>query len=188
MKRPRFLSKLFFRRTDNALAKVKSDVAALPNWEPLLEAVWERATMLEDNEVFMFHLKNPKSKLIDRENPTLIIGRLKGSPDQDFRDADCFVTAMGSVSRDLEPGSEDAIWERIGFQLEQTKQIKSFGHGPVSIRRLTAVLTSALDTFHVFYGVSSESRIRNTGDPYLEVLLDMNPGIRRVRMGEFRLR
>ena len=188
MKRPGFLSKLFSHRADNAVAKVKSDVVALPNWEPLLEAVWERATMLEDNEVFMFRLKNPKSKLIDRENPTLIIGRLKGSSNQSFREADFFVTAMGNVSAEVDPASEVAIWERIGFQLEQTKQTKSFGHGPVSIRRLTAVLTSALDTFHVFYGVSSESRIRNTGDPYLEVLLDMNPGIRRVRMGEFRLR
>ncbi len=77
MKRPGFLSKLFFRRAENAVAKVKSDVVALPNWEPLLEAVWERATMLEGNEVFMFHLKNPKSKLIDMESPTLIVGDSK---------------------------------------------------------------------------------------------------------------
>ncbi len=95
---------------------------------------------------------------------------------------------MGSVSVDVEPGSEDAIWERIGFQLEKTKQNKSFGHGPISIRRLTAVLTSALDTFHLFYGVGSDSRIRNTGDAYLQVLLEINPGVRRVRMGEFRFR
>ncbi len=107
---PGFLSRLFPSRVGNSVAKVKSDVVALPNWEPLLEAVWERATMLEGNEVFMFHLKNPKSKLIDMESPTLIVGRLKGPPDQDFRDADYFVTAMGSVSRDVEPESEDAIW------------------------------------------------------------------------------
>jgi hypothetical protein len=188
MKRPGFLSKLFSRRAARAVAKVKSEVVTLPNWESLLEAVWERATMLEGNQVFMFHLKNPKSKLIDMESPTLIVGRLKGPPDQDFRDADYFVTAMGSVSTVVEHGSEDAIWERIGFQLEKTKQNKSFGHGPIPIRRLTAVLTSALDTFHLFYGVSSDSRIRNTGDAYLQVLLEINPGIRRVRMGEFRFR
>ncbi len=188
MKRPGFLSKFFSRRAGISVAKVKSDAVALPNWEPLLEAVWERATMLEGNEVFMFHLKNPKSKLIDLESPTLIVGRLKGPPDQDFRDADYFVTAMGSVSADVEPESEDAIWKRMGFQLEKTKPTKSFGHGPIPIRRLTAVLTSALDTFHLFYGVGSDSRIRNTGDAYLQVLLDINPEIRRVRMDEFRFR
>ncbi len=77
MKRPVFLSKLFSLWAENSVAKGKSDVVALPNWEPLLEAVWERATMLEGNEVFMFHLKNPKSKLLNRENPTLLICRRK---------------------------------------------------------------------------------------------------------------
>ncbi len=185
---PGFLSKLFWPRVENSVSKVKSDVVALPNWDPLLQAVWERAIILEENEIFMFHLQNPKPKLLNRENPTLIIGRLKIQPNQSLFDEEFFVTAMGKVSAGVEPGAENLSWQRIGFQLEQTKQIKSFGTGPVTRRDLNAVLASALDVFHVFYGVSMESRIRNTGDPVLEALLDHSRGLKRVRVGVYRWR
>jgi hypothetical protein len=188
MNRPGFLSKLFPSRFGKSDAKVKSNVVALPNWDPLLQAVWERAIILEENEIFMFHLQNPKPKLLNRENPTLIIGRLKIQPNQSLLDEEFFVTVMGKVSAGIEPGAEDYSWQRIGFQLEQTKQTKSFGAGPVTRRDLSAVLASALDVFHVFYGVSMESRIRNSGDPVLEVLLSASRGLGRVRMGVYRWR
>jgi len=183
MKRPGFLSKLFSPRVGKPVAKVKSDVVALPNWDPLLQAVWERAIMLGENEIFMFHLQDRKPKLLNRENPTLIIGRLKIQPNQSLFDEEFFVTAIGKVSAGVEPGAENFGWQRIGFQLEQTKQTKSFGAGPVTRRNLIAVLASALDVFHVFYGVSMDSRIKNSGDPTLEVLLDLSQGLKRIRMG-----
>ncbi len=188
MKRFGFISKLFPTRFGNSVAKVKGDFVPLPNWDPLLQAIWERAIILEENQIFMFHLQNPKPKLINRENPTLLIGRLKIQPNQSLFDEEFFVTAMGKVSAGVEPGAEDLSWQRIGFQLEQSKQSKSFGIGPVTRRDLNAVLASALDVFHVFYGVSMESRIRNTGDPTLEVLLSLSRGLKRVRMGVYRWR
>jgi hypothetical protein len=188
MNRPGFLSKLFSPRVGNSVSRVRSDVVALPNWDPLLQAVWERAIILEDIEIFMFHLQNTKPKPLNRENPTLIIGRLKVQPNQSLFDEEFFVTAMGKVSAGVEPGAEDLSWQRVGFQLEQTKQTKSFGTGPVTRRDLNAVLASALDVFHVFYGVSMESRIRNTGDPILEGLLSHSRGLKRVRMGVYRWR
>ena len=159
MKRPRFLRKLFTRRADKSVAKVKSDVVALPNWEPLLHALRERAQMLQENQVFMVRLKNPRSKLVNREHSTLIIGRLKSLPVQSPEVQDFFMTAMGELAAGLEPGSEDANWQRLGFQLEKTRQSKSFGFGPASAIELNEVLTAALDSFHVFYGVSMDSRI-----------------------------
>jgi len=186
MKRPGLLSKFFSRRAENSVAGVRSDVVVLPNWDPLLQAVWERAIILEESEIFMFHLQNPKAQLINRENPTLIIGRLKIQPNQSLFGEEFFLTAMGNLSTGVALGAEDLSWQRIGFQLEQTKQTKSFGAGPVTRRDLNAVLSSALDVFHVFYGVSVESRIRNSGDPIFEALLDLSPRLKRVRMGVYR--
>jgi hypothetical protein len=188
VKRPGFLSKLFTSRFRNSVAHVKTEVAAFPSWDPLLQAVWERASILEENEIFMFQLQNRKLRLLNRDNPTLIIGRLKRQPNQSLLDHEFFVTAMGLVSDGVVPGSEDLSWQRIGFQVEQTRQTKSFGTGPVTKRDLNAVLVSALDVFHVFYGVSMESRIRNAGDEVLEELLSLNRGIKRVRTGVYGLR
>jgi hypothetical protein len=45
-----------------------------------------------------------------------------------------------------------------------------------------------MDVFSLFYGVSSESRIRTIGDPELEVILDNSAGLKRIKLGEYRLR
>ncbi len=188
MKRPGFLSKLFSRRTNNAVAKVKSDVAALPNWEPLIQAIMQRVERLEETDLFMVHFKNSKSKSSFGEYPTLVIGRIKPLLSQNSKQSEVFVSAMGQVSVDIEPGSADVNWLRLGFQLEQSKRSKSFGIGPVPIDALPEILFSAMDVFSLFYGVSSESRVRTIGDPELEKFLDNSAGLKRIKLGEYRLR
>jgi hypothetical protein len=188
MKRPGFLSNLFSRRSGNSLAKVTSEVVALPNWDPLIQAIMQRAEKLDETDLFMVHFKNPMSKSTYGEHPTLIIGRLKPILKQSSEQPEVFISAMGKVADDIEPGSEDLNWQRLGFQLEQSKRTKSFGMGPVPVSALPQVLFSAIDVFSIFYGVSSESRVRAIGDPELEELLDNCSGLKRVKLGEYRLR
>jgi hypothetical protein len=188
MKRPGFLSKLFPRRAESAVAKVKSEVVALPNWEPLIQAIMQRAEKLGETDLFMVHFKNSKSKSSFGEYPTLIIGSIKPLLSQSSKQSEVFVSAMGKVSADTEPGSEDVNWLRLGFQLEQSKRTKSFGIGPVPIDSLPEILFSAMDVFSLFYGVSSQSRVRTIGDPELEDILDNSAGLKRIKLGEYRLR
>ncbi len=188
MKRPGFLGKLFFPRVGKAVAKVKSDVVTLPNWEPLIEAIMQRVEKLDESDLFMIHFKNPKTKSNYGEDPTLIIGRLKPLSIQPSQQAEVFVSALGKVAQDIEPGSEDLSWLRLGFQIEESKRTKSFGVGPVPIDRLPQILFSAVGVFSVFYEVSIHSRVRTIGDPELEDILDNCAGLKRVKLGEYRLR
>jgi hypothetical protein len=188
MKRLGFLSKLFQARSGNSLAKVTSEVVALPNWGPLTQAIMQRVEKLDETDLFMAHFKNPMSKSIYGEHPTLIIGRLKPIFKESSRQPEVFISAMGKVADGNEPGSEDVSWQRLGFQLEQSKRTKSFGKGPVPVTALPQVLVSAIDVFSIFYGVSSESRVRAIGDPELEDILDNCAGLKRVKLGEYRLR
>ncbi len=188
MKQPGFLSKLFSRRAANAVAKLESEVVTLPNWEPLIQAIMQRAEKLDETDLFMIHFKNPKTKSSYGEDPTLIIGRLKPLTIQSSQQPDVFVSALGKVAQEIEPGSEDLSWLRLGFQIEESKRTKSFGVGPVPVDRLPQILFSAVDLFSVFYGVSGESRVRTIGDPELEDILDNCAGLKRVKLGEYRLR
>ncbi len=188
MNRPGFLSKLFSRRAGSAVAKVKSEVVTLPNWEPLIQAVMQRAEKLGETDLFMVHFKNSKSKSSFGEYPTLIIGSIKPLLSQNSKQSEVFVSAMGQLSTETEPGSEDLNWLRLGFQLEQSKRTKSFGIGPVLIEALPEILFSAMDVFSLFYGVSSESRVRTFGDPEFEDILDNSAGLKRIKLGEYRLR
>ncbi len=188
MKRPGFLSKFFSRRAASAVARIKSEVVTLPNWEPLIQAVMQRAEKLGETDLFMVHFKNTKSKSSFGEYPTLIIGSIKPLLSQNSKQSEVFVSAMGQVSADTGPGSEDVNWLRLGFQLEQSKRTKSFGIGPVLIEALPEILFSAMDVFSLFYGVSSESRVRTFGDPEFEDILDNSAGLKRIKLGEYRLR
>jgi hypothetical protein len=188
MKRPGFLGKLFFPRAGKSVERVKSDVVTLPNWEPLIQAIMQRAEKLDETDLFMIHFKNPKTKSSYGEDPTLIIGRLKPLTMQSSQQPDVFVSALGKVAQEIEPGSEDLSWLRLGFQIEESKKTRSFGVGPVPIDRLPQILFSALDVFSVFYGVSIDSRVRTIGDPELEDILDNCTGLKRVKLGEYRLR
>jgi hypothetical protein len=187
MKRLSFLSELFSRGAENSVAKLKTDAVTLPNWEPLLLAVMHRVEQLDETDLFMIHFKNPKSTLTYGENPTLVIGRLKPILNQSSGQSAIFISAMGKVAEGIEPGSEDVNWLRLGFQSEASKRTKSFGIGPVPTRALPQILISAIDLFSIFYGVSSESRVRTIGDPELEEILDNCAGLKRVKLGEYRL-
>jgi hypothetical protein len=187
MKRHGFLSKLFSRRAGNSLAKVKSDAVTLPNWEPLINAVMHRVEKLDETDLFMIHFKNAMSKSTYGEYPTLIIGRLKPILNQSSGQSEIFISAMGKVADGTEPGSEDVNWLRLGFQSEASKRTKSFGIGPVPVSALPQILVSAFDLFSIFYGVSSESRVGTIGDPELEEVLDKCAGLKRVKLGEYRL-
>ena len=187
MKRLDFLSKLLPRRAGNFLDKVKSDAVALPNWEPLIRAVMHRAEKLDETDLFMIHFKNSRSKLTYGEYPTLIIGRLKPILHPSPEPSEIFISAMGNVSEGIEPGSEDLNWLRLGFQSEASKRTKSFGIGPVPVSSLPQILVSAFDLFSIFYGVSSESRVGTIGDPELEEILNKCAGLKRVKLGEYRL-
>jgi len=187
MKRPGFLSKLLSRRAGNSLAKSMSEAVALPNWEPLLRAVMRRVEKLDETDLFMIHFKNPKSKLTYGEYPTLIIGRLKPILNQSLGQSEIFISAMGKVADGIEPSSEDLNWLRLGFKSEASKRTKSFGIGPVPVSALPQILVSAFDLFSIFYGVSSESCVGTIGDPELEDILDKCAGLKRVKLGEYRL-
>jgi len=187
MKRHGFLSKLFSRRTGNSLAKVKSDAVTLPNWEPLINAVKHRVEKLDETDLFMIHFKNSRSKLTYGEYPTLVIGRLKPILNQSSGQSEIFISAMGKVADGTEPGSEDVNWLRLGFQSEASKRTKSFGIGPIPVSALPQILVSAFDLFSIFYGVSSESRVGTIGDPELEEILDNSAGLKRIKLGEYRL-
>ena len=187
MKRLDFLSKLLPRRAGNSVVKSKTDAVTLPNWEPLLRAVMGRVEQLDETDLFMIHFKNSRSKLTYGEYPTLIIGRLKPILDQSSEQAEIFISAMGKVADGIESGSEDLNWLRLGFQSEASKRTKSFGIGPVPVSSLPQILVSAFDLFSIFYGVSSESRVGTIGDPELEDILDKCAGLKRVKLGEFRL-
>jgi hypothetical protein len=187
MKRLGLFSKLLPRRAGNSVAKVKSDAVALPNWEPLLRAVMHRVAKLDETDLFMIHFKNSRSKLTYVEYPTLVIGRLKPILNQSSGQSAIFISAMGKVAEGIEPGSEDVNWLRLGFQSEASKRTKSFGIGPVPTSALPQILISAIDLFSIFYGVSSASRVRTIGDPELEEILDNCAGLKRVKLGEYRL-
>jgi hypothetical protein len=107
---------------------------------------------------------------------------------QSSQQPDVFVSALGKVAQEIEPGSEDLSWLRLGFQIEESKRTKSFGVGPVPVDRLPQILFRAVDVFSVFYGVSGDSRVRTIGDPELEDILDNCAGLKRVKLGEYRLR
>jgi hypothetical protein len=188
MKRSGFLRELFSRRAESAVAKVKSDVVALPNWGPLIQAIMQRAEKLGETDLFMVQFKNSKSKSSFSEYPTLVIGSIKPILSPTPRKSEVFVSVMGQVSAVTEPGSEEANWMRLGFQLEQSKRTKSFGIGPVAIDVLPEILFSAMHVFSLFYGVSSESRVRTTGDRELEEILNNSAGLKRIKLGEYRLR
>jgi hypothetical protein len=188
MKRPGFLRELFSRRAESAVAKVKSDVVALPNWGPLIQAIMHRAEKLGETDLFMVQFINSKSKSSFSEYPTLVIGSIKPIFSPTPRKSEVFVSVMGQVSTDTEPGSEEVNWLRLGFQLEQSKRTKTFGIGPVDIDALLEILFSAMDVFSVFYGVSSESRVRTIGDQELEDILDNSADLKRIKLGEYRLR
>jgi hypothetical protein len=146
-----------------------------------------RVEKLEETDLFMIHFKNPKSKLTYGEYPTLIIGRLKPILNPSSGQLEVFMSAMGKVADGIEPGSEDLNWRRLGFNSEASKRTKSYGIGPVPTSALPQFLISAIDLFSIFYGVSSESRVRTIGDPELEEILDNCEGLKRVKLGEYRL-
>jgi hypothetical protein len=187
MKRLGFLSELFSRGPENSVVKLKTEAVTLPNWEPLLRAVMHRVEKLEETDLFMIHFKNSRSKLTYGEYPTLVIGRLKPISNQSSGQSEIFISAMGKVADGIEPGSEDLNWLRLGFQSEASKRTKSFGTGPVPVSALPQILVSAFDLFSIFYGVSSESRVGAMGDPELEEILDNWAGLKRVKLGEYRL-
>jgi hypothetical protein len=187
MKRLGFLSELFSRGAENTVAKLKTDAVTLPNWEPLLRAVMHRVEKLEETDLFMIHFKNSRSKLTYGEYPTLVIGRLKPILNPSSGQSEVFISAMGKVADGIESGSEDLNWLRLGFKSEASKRTKSFGIGPVPGSALPQILVSAFDLLSIFYGVSSESRVGTIGDPELEEILDKCAGLKRVKLGEYRL-
>jgi hypothetical protein len=187
MKRHGFLSHLFSRRAGNSVVKSKTDAVALPNWGPLLRAVMDRVEQLDETDLFMIHFKTSRSKLTYGEYPTLIIGRLKPILNPSSGQLEVFMSAMGKVADGIEPGSEDLNWLRLGFKSEASKRTKSYGIGLVPVSALPQILVSALDLFSIFYGVSSESRVGTIGDPELEEILDKCVGLKRVKLGEYRL-
>jgi hypothetical protein len=187
MKRKGLVSELFSCLAGNSVTKVKSNAVALPNWEPLLRAVMHRVEKLEETDLFMIHFKNSRSKLTYGEYPTLVIGRLKPILNQSLGQSEIFISAMGKVADGTEPGSEDVNWLRLGFQSEASKRTKSFGIGPIPVSALPQILVSAFDLFSIFYGVSSESRVGTIGDPELEEILDNSAGLKRIKLGEYRL-
>jgi hypothetical protein len=170
-----------------SLSKTKILIATLTHWDPLLQAVMERVSQFEETELFMIRFRNPKSKHVFGEHPTLLIGALDPVPASKDRQVLLFIHAYGLIDSETVSGTEEVGWEKAGFDVQKSKKGNSFTRGPMSLTELPAALLSALDVFEMFYGVTERSSIAALGDLGFEQILNRTPGMARRPSGNYQL-
>jgi hypothetical protein len=165
----------------------KVEVKTLTNWEPLIMAVMQHVPQFDVTNLFMIRFRNPKSKHVFGEHPTLLIGGLDPVPASKDRQVLLFIHAYGLIGSETVSGTEQVGWEKAGFDVQKSKKGNSFTRGPVSLTELPAALLSALDVFEMFYGVTERSSIAALGDPGFEQILNRTPGMVRRPSGNYQL-
>lgn len=175
------------KSSETSLSKTKIPTATFANWDPLLRAVLNRVSRLEDTDLFLVYFTTEAKLRRFGEAPTLVIGRVKPLMSSMNDSVDVFINASGVTADGIDPGSEVIGWARAGFDFQESKGAKSFGLGPLSEKDFAPAFLSALDVFAMFYGVSSNSHIVTLGDPIFEEVLDATPDLVRLKPGKYRL-
>lgn len=176
------------KSTETSLTKTKIPTATMANWDPLLQAVLNRVSRLEDTDLFLVYFTSEAKWRRFGEAPTLVIGRVKPLMNKVNDPLDVFINASGLIAEGIEPGSEVIGWARAGFDVQESKTGKSFGAGPLPEQEFAQAFLSAMDVFAMFYGVSANSQIVTLGDPLFEEILDATPGLVRRKPGKYQLK
>ena len=178
----------FIKSSETSLSKTRIPTATLANWDPLLHAVLNRVSRLEDTDLFLVYFTTEAKWRRFGEAPTLVIGRVKPLMNKVNDPVDVFINASGLIAEGIEPGSEVIGWARAGFGVQEGKSGKSFGAGPLPEKEFASAFLSAMDVFAMFYGVSAQSKIVTLGDPLFEEIMDSTAGLIRRKPGKYQLK
>jgi hypothetical protein len=157
---------MWFRKTRSTT--VSADAAI--DRKPYLRAFKQRASLLEDPELFIIYLQTDKQQRLPTDMQSIIVGKTAPilEPDSPY----CY-----HISCSAEPayGMTDfdvfAAFAKAGFWATDSRGELGYWKGPITLDEIETYLEAALQAMREVCGLGSDSSVNPFGDPVLEGLL-----------------